>query len=175
MQNDQALQRNDPSLPLGQDAGHSYRDCVRGLEGLIRHARAAQPELDIVVRHTPSWPNMITPAHVAAGLFQGCSIIVSPGCWGRGCFCSWAFVCEPPVTTMADIFTGWVSKGAHAHMLLYLKVLCWCGSIILCPPASCGQNGTHSDAWLPSPASFGARTFPLRASAVVTEAVVVRR
>ena len=34
-----------------QDAGHTERDCVRGMEGIIRHARKAQPQMDIVVTY----------------------------------------------------------------------------------------------------------------------------
>jgi len=34
-----------------QDAAHARRDCIRGLEGIIRQARAAQPNMDIVVTH----------------------------------------------------------------------------------------------------------------------------
>ena len=34
-----------------QDAGHASRECVRGLEGIIRQARTAQPNMDIVVTH----------------------------------------------------------------------------------------------------------------------------
>jgi len=34
-----------------QDAGHTSRECVRGLEGIIRQARKTQPNMDIVVTH----------------------------------------------------------------------------------------------------------------------------
>ena len=34
-----------------QDAGHLSRECVRGMEGLIRQARKAQPNMDIVITH----------------------------------------------------------------------------------------------------------------------------
>ncbi len=34
-----------------QDAGHSEKNCIRGMEGIIRHARTAQPEMDIVVTY----------------------------------------------------------------------------------------------------------------------------
>ena len=34
-----------------QDAGHKRRDCVRGMEGIIRHARTAQPDMDIIVTY----------------------------------------------------------------------------------------------------------------------------
>jgi len=34
-----------------QDAGHTERDCVRGMEGIIRHARKSQPQMDIVVTY----------------------------------------------------------------------------------------------------------------------------
>ena len=34
-----------------QDAGHAHRECVRGMEGIIRQARRAQPEMDIIVTH----------------------------------------------------------------------------------------------------------------------------
>eukprot|EP01046_Picozoa_sp_COSAG06_P100304 COSAG06_NODE_46425_length_347_cov_0.625000_1_plen_58_part_00 len=30
---------------------HARRECVRGMEGIVRHARSAQPEMDIVVTH----------------------------------------------------------------------------------------------------------------------------
>ncbi|OWK44349.1 SGNH/GDSL hydrolase family protein [Fimbriiglobus ruber] len=32
-----------------QDAGHARRECIRGLEGIVRHARAHNPNADIVV------------------------------------------------------------------------------------------------------------------------------
>jgi len=34
-----------------QDARHASRECVRGMEGIIRQARAVQPNMDIVVTH----------------------------------------------------------------------------------------------------------------------------
>ena len=34
-----------------QDAAHAKRECVRGMEGIIRHARTAQPKMDIVVTY----------------------------------------------------------------------------------------------------------------------------
>ena len=34
-----------------QDAGHTERDCVRGMEGIIRHALESQPQMDIVVTY----------------------------------------------------------------------------------------------------------------------------
>ena len=34
-----------------QDAAHARRDCIRGMEGIIRQARATQPNMDIVVTH----------------------------------------------------------------------------------------------------------------------------
>jgi len=34
-----------------QDAGHASRECIRGMEGIIRQARTAQPNMDIVVTH----------------------------------------------------------------------------------------------------------------------------
>ncbi len=34
-----------------QDAGHAHRECVRGMEGIIRQARRAQPQTDIIVTH----------------------------------------------------------------------------------------------------------------------------
>ncbi len=34
-----------------QDAGHAYRECVRGMEGIIRQARSVQPKMDIIVTH----------------------------------------------------------------------------------------------------------------------------
>ena len=34
-----------------QDAGHATRECIRGMEGIIRQARKAQPNMDIVVTH----------------------------------------------------------------------------------------------------------------------------
>ena len=34
-----------------QDAGHARRECIRGMEGIIAQARAAQPNMDIVVTH----------------------------------------------------------------------------------------------------------------------------
>ena len=32
-----------------QDAHHSRKDCIRGLEGIIRHARKSNPNMDIIV------------------------------------------------------------------------------------------------------------------------------
>ena len=34
-----------------QDAGHAGRECIRGMEGIIRHARKVQPNMDIIVTH----------------------------------------------------------------------------------------------------------------------------
>lgn len=34
-----------------QDAGHTREACIRGLEGIIRHARALNPDIDIVVTY----------------------------------------------------------------------------------------------------------------------------
>ena len=34
-----------------QDAGHARRECIRGLEGILRHVRAHNPAADIVVTH----------------------------------------------------------------------------------------------------------------------------
>ena len=34
-----------------QDAGHSYRDCVRGMEGIVRRATRANPNVEIVIVH----------------------------------------------------------------------------------------------------------------------------
>jgi lysophospholipase L1-like esterase len=34
-----------------QDAGHASRECIRGMEGIIRQARTAQSSMDIVVTH----------------------------------------------------------------------------------------------------------------------------
>jgi lysophospholipase L1-like esterase len=34
-----------------QDAAHARRDCIRGMEGIIRQARKTQPNMDIVVTH----------------------------------------------------------------------------------------------------------------------------
>ena len=34
-----------------QDAGHSYQDAVRGMEGIVRAARAANPNVDILITH----------------------------------------------------------------------------------------------------------------------------
>ena len=34
-----------------QDAAHTRAECIRGLEGIIRHARRANPKMDIVVTH----------------------------------------------------------------------------------------------------------------------------
>ncbi len=47
-----------------QDATHARRDCIRGLEGIIRQARTAQPNMDIVVTHFVN-PGML--AQLAAG------------------------------------------------------------------------------------------------------------
>ncbi|TWT75039.1 alpha/beta hydrolase fold domain-containing protein [Allorhodopirellula solitaria] len=34
-----------------QDAAHPQRDCIRGMEGILKHARTALPNLDMVVTH----------------------------------------------------------------------------------------------------------------------------
>ena len=34
-----------------QDAGHKLRECIRGMEGLIRHARSYNPNMDIVITY----------------------------------------------------------------------------------------------------------------------------
>ncbi|QDS94637.1 Carboxylesterase NlhH [Roseimaritima multifibrata] len=34
-----------------QDAAHAERECIRGMEGILRHARTALPQLDMVVTH----------------------------------------------------------------------------------------------------------------------------
>jgi lysophospholipase L1-like esterase len=34
-----------------QDAGHARRECIRGMEGIIRHARAHNPNMDIVITY----------------------------------------------------------------------------------------------------------------------------
>ncbi len=34
-----------------QDAGHPRRECIRGMEGIVRHVRAHNPAADIVVTH----------------------------------------------------------------------------------------------------------------------------
>ncbi len=37
-----------------QDAGHGSDDCVRGVEGIVRHALLTDPETDIVLLHFPN-------------------------------------------------------------------------------------------------------------------------
>ncbi|MGB7343891.1 MAG: GDSL-type esterase/lipase family protein [Pirellulaceae bacterium] len=44
-----------------QDAAHSARDCVRGMEGIIRHARTNNPNIDIVMTHFVN-PSMLQKA-----------------------------------------------------------------------------------------------------------------
>jgi len=34
-----------------QDAGHARRECIRGMEGIIRHARRSNPHMDIVITY----------------------------------------------------------------------------------------------------------------------------
>ncbi|MEX0825060.1 MAG: alpha/beta hydrolase fold domain-containing protein, partial [Pirellulaceae bacterium] len=34
-----------------QDAGHAARECLRGMEGVLRHARTHNPNMDIIVTH----------------------------------------------------------------------------------------------------------------------------
>src|SRR6056297_2201493 len=34
-----------------QDAGHGPRECVRGMEGIVRHALHQRPEMDLVIMH----------------------------------------------------------------------------------------------------------------------------
>ena len=55
-----------------QDAGHARRECVRGLEGIVRHLRRHNPNADIVVAHFVN-PGMLatiqagkTPLTIAA-------------------------------------------------------------------------------------------------------------
>jgi lysophospholipase L1-like esterase len=47
-----------------QDAGHARRECIRGMEGLIRHTRQHNPKADIVITHFVN-PGML--AMVQAG------------------------------------------------------------------------------------------------------------
>lgn len=47
-----------------QDAAHAGRECVRGLEGIIRQARKEQPNMDIVVTH---FVNPVMLAQLQAG------------------------------------------------------------------------------------------------------------
>ena len=42
-----------------QDAGHSTKNCIRGMEGIIRHARLAQPNIDVVVTYFVN-PSMLS-------------------------------------------------------------------------------------------------------------------
>lgn len=55
-----------------QDASHAERECIRGMEGILRHARMALPDLDIVVTHFVNPPmlkllqNKATPTSMAA-------------------------------------------------------------------------------------------------------------
>lgn len=42
-----------------QDAGHAARECTRGMEGILRHARRHNPNLDIVVTHFVN-PSMLS-------------------------------------------------------------------------------------------------------------------
>ena len=46
-----------------QDAGHARRECVRGMEGIVRHVRRHNPHADIVITHFVN-PGML-------GLIQG--------------------------------------------------------------------------------------------------------
>jgi hypothetical protein len=55
-----------------QDGSHASRECIRGMEGIIRHARAASPKTDIIVTHFVN-PSMLeqlrrgeTPTSIAA-------------------------------------------------------------------------------------------------------------
>lgn len=34
-----------------QDAAHVRRECIRGMEGIVRHLRKAQPQADILMAH----------------------------------------------------------------------------------------------------------------------------
>ena len=34
-----------------QDAGHARRECIRGMEGIVRHARRHNPKMDVVITH----------------------------------------------------------------------------------------------------------------------------
>jgi lysophospholipase L1-like esterase len=55
-----------------QDAGHSSRDCIRGMEGIIRHTRLHNPNADVVITYfvNPSmlklWQIKKTPLSVKA-------------------------------------------------------------------------------------------------------------
>jgi len=55
-----------------QDAGHARRECIRGMEGIVRHCRAANPAMDVVIVHFVN-PGMLetiragnTPLPIAA-------------------------------------------------------------------------------------------------------------
>ena len=55
-----------------QDAGHASRECIRGMEGIVRQARSKNPETDIVLTHFVNPPmlemlrNGQTPTSIAA-------------------------------------------------------------------------------------------------------------
>jgi lysophospholipase L1-like esterase len=55
-----------------QDAGHARRECIRGMEGIVRHARRCNPQMDLVFTYFVN-PGMIdayragrTPLSIAA-------------------------------------------------------------------------------------------------------------
>ncbi|QDT11766.1 alpha/beta hydrolase fold domain-containing protein [Planctomycetes bacterium K23_9] len=68
-----------------QDASHAERECIRGMEGILRHARTALPKLDMVVTHFVNPPmrqklqNGVTPissgAHERVASHYGVSSI----------------------------------------------------------------------------------------------------
>ena len=54
------------------DAMHARRECVRGMEGIVRHARSAQPEMDIVVTHFVNVSNPHDHCWIWVAFFQEC-------------------------------------------------------------------------------------------------------
>ena len=76
---DRDVLRHDPDLLLvefavndDQDASHSARDCIRGMEGIVRHALEQEPPIDLLVTHFVNPPMLeslqqgATPTSIAA-------------------------------------------------------------------------------------------------------------
>lgn len=76
---DRDVLRHDPDLLLiefavndDQDASHSAQDCIRGMEGIVRHALEHQPPIDLLLTHFVNPPMLEllqqgeTPISIAA-------------------------------------------------------------------------------------------------------------
>ena len=66
-----------------QDAGHAKRECIRGMEGIVRHLRRAQPRADILMVQyvNPGMLETVDQWQNSAGHFcsrSGCATLWNP-------------------------------------------------------------------------------------------------